>query len=239
MGYPLDSPATTREDFHIIGEAITRALTHEAKSLSGEDLRRLLEKAEEVLDRAAERGWRNGGRHDDGCALQWPSRLTKLWDMAGDAQTSQGSALCVLIHQKTPDALLHFLRTCERHIHLLDEVDEVLAAISDLLGYSSKGEKIFPYPDSAPSPPALTFISSERVQLAPSEGGEQDAVLVEVKTSAHPIEHFLWNVDDWGLRDVSDSQVNAVRVSGDEFTSEVSRELAGASSPCLAWLRLH
>ena len=237
------SPATTREDFHAIGDAITRALRYEAKLLSGEDWRRLLQKAEKVLDRTAERSWRDGGRYDDGYILQWPFCLTKPWDMAGDAQSSQGSALCIFIHQKAPDALLHFLRTCERHEHLIDRSDELLEEISDLLGYSANGERVFPYPDSVASPSASTSTSSESVQLALSEGGERDEAYVGVEISAHTTEYFLWNIDDWGLvgggEDASGSQVNAFRVSGDDLMSEALRELAGASSPCLAWLRLH
>ena len=218
-------------------------LLYEARLLSGEDLRRLLEKAEEVLDRAADRGWRNGGRYDDGRTLRWLFRLTKPQDMDSDAQATQGTALCVFTHQKAPDALLHFLRTCERHTHRLDGVDDDLQTISNLLGYSSNGEKIFPYPDSAPSPSASVPTSSGGTQLVASDGGERDAAQVDVETSARAMEYFLWNIDDWGLeeeeRNVSSSQANTGRVSGDGLMPEVERVPAGVASTCLGRLRLY
>ena len=237
-GYPLDSPATTRGDFHAVGEAIDDVLFYEARLLSGQDWYHLLRKGEEVLDRAAEKGWRNGGRYDDGGNLPWLFRLTGPLNEANDASDGQESARCVFIHQKAPDALLHFLRTCERHEHLVDDVPHYLQAIGDLLGCSANGEKIFPYPD--PAPPRAALASPEGTQLAASNG-ERDLEQAEKVTSALALEYCLWNVDDWGIgeeRNASDSQMNAGRACGEELVSEVERDPEGASSTCLGWLRL-
>lgn len=209
-------------------------LCYEGKLLSEEDWCDLLQKAEEVLDRAAEQGWRNGGRYNGENTLAWLSRLSRPLCMASDVKNSQESALCLFIYRRAPDALFQFLRTCERYADLIDDTHYWLHEISELLGYSADGKKVFPYPDSTSSSSASVLASSEGVQLAPSDSTERDAARVGVGTSARAMDYFPWNVDDWGLgeeeRSTSGSQAKAGGVSGDELMAEVSQGSAGASS---------